>query len=82
MKLFFFCQLCFNVIQKLGTAKKSPSHWYVLSLNMDAKRFEILDSLRGENDEEMIKHATGLVDAIKAMYLVNYKDSKKTDPRF
>ena len=49
----------------------------MLSINMDAKRFEILDSLRDENDEEMIEHATRLVDAIKAMYLVNYKDSKK-----
>ena len=49
----------------------------MLSLNMDAKRFEILDSLQDENDEEMIEHATRLVDAIKAMYLVNYKDSKK-----
>ena len=49
----------------------------MLSVNFDAKRFEILYSLRGEDDEEMIKHANLLVDAIKIMYRVNYSQSRK-----
>ena len=44
---------------------------------MDAKRFEVLDSLRDEDDEQMIEHATRLVDAIKDMYRINYSKSKK-----
>lgn len=52
-------------------------HWYVLSVNMPAKRFEILDSLRGDSNSEMIEHANRLVEAIKTMYMVNYSDSRK-----
>ena len=44
---------------------------------MDAKRFEVLDSLRDEDDEQMTEHATWLVDAIKDMYRINYSESKK-----
>ena len=49
----------------------------MVSLNFDAKRFEVLDSLRDEYDEQMIDHASRLVDAIKDMYMINYSDSKK-----
>ena len=67
----------FPVLQRLGTKKTDPSHWYVLSVNMRAKRFEVLDSLRGENDEEMIEQATSLMDAIKSAFLISYSSSKK-----
>lgn len=72
-----FLQLSFPVLQNIGTEKNPCGHWYVLSVNFEAKRFEILDSLRGEDDEELIKHANRLVDAIKVMYKVNYSQSKK-----
>ena len=49
----------------------------MLSLNLAAKRFEILDSIRGPADDGMIDHATRLMEAIKKMFLVNYKDSRK-----
>ena len=45
----------------------------MLSLNLAAKRFEILDSVRGPDDDGMIDHATRLMDAIKEIFLVNYK---------
>ena len=45
--------------------------------NLLAKRFEILDSLRGEANVEMINHANKLVEAIKRMYRVNYSDSRR-----
>ncbi|KAM0825095.1 hypothetical protein ACQ4PT_069768 [Festuca glaucescens] len=50
-------KLSFLVLQNIGTDKDPFGHWFVLSLNFVAKRFEILDSLRGEDDEEMIKYA-------------------------
>jgi hypothetical protein len=49
---------------------------------MPAKRFEILDSLRGESNVEMIEHADRLVDAIKRMYMVNYSDSRRQIANF
>ncbi|KAM0858418.1 hypothetical protein ACQ4PT_047846 [Festuca glaucescens] len=44
----------------IGTDKDPFGHWFVLSLNFKAKRFEILDSLRGEDDEEMINLNCGI----------------------
>ena len=41
---------------------------------MDAKIFEVLDSLHDEDDEQMIDHATRLVDEIKDMYRINYSE--------
>ncbi|KAM0895067.1 hypothetical protein ACQ4PT_024057 [Festuca glaucescens] len=70
--------LSFPVLQTLGVprkGKKPIGHWYVLSLNMGAKRFEILDSIRGEDDMDKIEHANKLVEAIKTMYKINYSDS-------
>ncbi|KAM0921420.1 hypothetical protein ACQ4PT_006870 [Festuca glaucescens] len=72
--------LSFPVLQTLGTpikGKKPIGHWYMLSVNMPAKRFEILDSLRGADDIGMIEHANLLVDAIKSMYRINYSDSRR-----
>jgi hypothetical protein len=65
------------VLQNLGTKKEPFGHWYVLTLNFEAKRFEVLDSARGNEDESLISHATSLVNSIKAMYLVNYSQSSK-----
>ncbi|KAM0904107.1 hypothetical protein ACQ4PT_018221 [Festuca glaucescens] len=70
--------ISFPVLQTLGVSRKGKKpigHWYVLSLNMGAKRFEILDSLCGEDDMDMIEHANKLVEAIKTMYKINYSDS-------
>jgi hypothetical protein len=49
----------------------------MLSVNMVAKWFEILDSLRGPTNEEMIDHASQLVEAIKMAYHVNYLGSHR-----
>ena len=54
----------------------------MLSENLPAKRFEILDSLRGDANVEMIDHAEKLVGAIKRMYLVNYSDSRRQIQNF
>ncbi|KAM0885335.1 hypothetical protein ACQ4PT_030417 [Festuca glaucescens] len=49
----------------LGTVKKPCGHWYSLFLNFEKKRFEVLDSARGPDDESLITHSSDLVDAIK-----------------
>jgi len=75
--VFCFLQLSFPVLQELGTKKCSMGHWYMISLNMPVKGFEILDSLHGPTNLDMIEHANQLVDAIKTMYRVNYSDSRR-----
>jgi hypothetical protein len=69
--------LSFAVLQNLGTEKKPCGHWYSLFLNFEKKRFEVLDSVRGPDDESLITHSSNLVDAIKCMYRVNYSSSSK-----
>jgi hypothetical protein len=46
-------------------------------LNFEKKRFEVLDSARGPDDESLIAHSSDLVDAIKCMYRINYSSSSK-----
>ena len=67
----------FPVLQNLGTTEKPFGHWYALSLNFVAKRFEVLDSIRGRDDFSLIQHASCLVDAIKTAYKMNYSQSAK-----
>ena len=54
----------------------------MLSVNFPAKRFEVLDSLRGEDSVGLINHANQLMDAIKEMYRVNYSDSRRQIDNF
>ena len=52
-------------------------HWYVLCLNLKAKRFEVLYSLRPQDSPSLITHATKLMNGIKKAWLIAYKDSSK-----
>ena len=63
-------------MQKLGPGP-DDGHWYVLSLNLKAKRFEVLDSLREEDSPSLIEHTTRYMNAIKKAWLISYKDSHK-----
>ena len=73
---FNFLQLLFPALQKLGRGP-DDGHWYVLSLNLRAKRFEVLDSLREQDSPSLLEHATRYMNAIKKAWLINYKDSHK-----
>jgi hypothetical protein len=44
---------------------------------MVAERFKVLDSLCGPMNDQMIEHASQLVEAIKTAYHVNYSDSHR-----
>ncbi|XBI16120.1 hypothetical protein VPH35_058435 [Triticum aestivum] len=68
--------LLFPALQKLGPGP-DDGHWYVLSLNLKAKRFEVLDSLREEDSPSLIEHATRYMNAIKKAWLISYKYSHK-----
>jgi len=72
----FFKQLLFPTLQKLGPLPKD-GHWYVLCLNLKAKRFEVLDSLRPQDSPSLITHATKLMNEIIKAWLIAYKDSSK-----
>ncbi|KAE8799010.1 hypothetical protein D1007_25631 [Hordeum vulgare] len=69
-------QLLFPTLQKLGMGP-DDGHWYVLSLNLKVKRFEVLDSLREEDSPSLLEHATRYMNAIKKAWLISYKDSHK-----
>ena len=49
----------------------------MLSLNLRAKRFEVLDLLREQDSPSLLEHATRYMNAIKKAWLINYRDSHK-----
>ena len=69
-------QLLFPLLQRYGRGK-DDGHWFTLCLNLKAKRFEVLDSMRCEGDSSMIDFATRIMEAIKAVWLISYSSSRK-----
>jgi hypothetical protein len=66
----------FPVLEEASRGKKEGNHWYCLSLNIEAGRFEALDSMRGEGNEVLIKHASVLVNSVKDLWKIHYSTSK------
>jgi hypothetical protein len=66
----------FPVLEEAARGKKEGNHWYCLSLNIEAGRFEALDSMRGEGNEVLIKHASLLVNSIQDLWKIHYSTSK------
>jgi hypothetical protein len=69
----------FQSYQAKQKQKKFPQNlikfWdvtYMVSVNMVAERFKVIDSLCGPMNDQMIEHASQLVEAIKTAYHVNY----------
>ncbi|KAM0833477.1 hypothetical protein ACQ4PT_064234 [Festuca glaucescens] len=69
-------QVTFVVFQEISRGNKEGNHWYSLSLNIQAGRFEVLDSMRGESSESLMNHASNLVSRIKSIWKVHYSTSK------
>uniref|UniRef100_A0A0E0D2N9 Ubiquitin-like protease family profile domain-containing protein n=1 Tax=Oryza meridionalis TaxID=40149 RepID=A0A0E0D2N9_9ORYZ len=69
----------FPILQELGNGNDKAGHYFVVCLNMKAERFEVYDSLWGEDDEELIS-ASNLVGAsMETMWDRFYmRSSKKT----
>lgn len=69
-------QISFPVLEEVKRGNKEGNHWYCLSMNFQAGRFEVLDSLRGEWSESLITHANALISSIKAIWQIHYVNSK------
>uniref|UniRef100_A0A0E0MMC1 Ubiquitin-like protease family profile domain-containing protein n=1 Tax=Oryza punctata TaxID=4537 RepID=A0A0E0MMC1_ORYPU len=64
---------------ELGNRNDKAGHDFVVCLNLKAERFEVYDSLRGEDDEELISATNLVVASIKTMWdRVYMRSSKKT----
>jgi hypothetical protein len=69
-------QISFPVLEEVQKANKEGNHWYCLSMNFQAERFEALDSTRSQGDESLVSHATRLINNIKALWEIHYSTSK------
>ncbi|PNT62922.1 hypothetical protein BRADI_4g09546v3 [Brachypodium distachyon] len=58
------------------SAKDREGHWYTVSVNTNQRKFEILDSLRGPNDEELRLHSGEMLLNIKRAWREHYADTK------
>ncbi|KAF2944101.1 hypothetical protein DAI22_02g115500 [Oryza sativa Japonica Group] len=58
----------FPILQELGNGNDKASHYFVVCLNLKAERFEVYDSLRGEDDEALISASHLVVASIKTMW--------------
>uniref|UniRef100_A0A0E0LY82 Ubiquitin-like protease family profile domain-containing protein n=1 Tax=Oryza punctata TaxID=4537 RepID=A0A0E0LY82_ORYPU len=69
----------FPILQELCNGNDKAGHYFVVCLNLKAERFEVYDSLRGEDDEELISATSLVVASIKTMWdRVYMRSSKKT----
>jgi hypothetical protein len=69
-------QITFPVLQEAEIGSKAGNHWYTLCLNIEAERFEALDSMRGEGSESFVEHANSLISKIKDIWRLHYSTSK------
>jgi hypothetical protein len=69
-------QITFPVLEEVQRGTKEGNHWYVLSMNMQAGRFEALDSMHGEGNMSLTAHANLLVSRIKQIWNIHYSTSK------
>uniref|UniRef100_A0A0E0HNF8 Ubiquitin-like protease family profile domain-containing protein n=1 Tax=Oryza nivara TaxID=4536 RepID=A0A0E0HNF8_ORYNI len=64
---------------ELGNGNHKAGHYFMVCLNLKAERFEVYDSLRGEDDEALISAYHLVVASIKTMWDRFYmRSSKKT----
>ena len=63
-------------MENFGTKPDDPHHWYVVGINMVAKRFEVLDSLRGPNSSSLIRQSSRVINKLKEAWDVFYETSK------
>ena len=67
-------QICFPTLAKLPSDPKGPSgHYWLVVLNIKARRFEILDSLASKTEALMMDACHYLIASIKSMWAKDYK---------
>jgi hypothetical protein len=68
-------QITFPVFDETEMGNKVGNHWYTLSLNIQAERFEALDSMR-EDSVSLVVPANAIIRKIKDIWQVHYNTSK------
>ena len=82
MIILFFCQLLFPTFDPPSfTATMKPSdesgHWCLIVLNLRFRRFECLDSLRGETWCDAVRFLRTMTDNIKKLWRESSVDKAK-----
>ena len=68
----FFFHLCLQI----HFAVLQNGHYYLITLNLKAGRFEIMDSMRKEGNRVLMADAKKIIGSIKHFWGENYKGSK------
>jgi hypothetical protein len=68
-------KITFPVLEEAEKGNRVGNHWYTLSLNIQARRFEALDSIRGEGSVSLAVHANA-IRKIKDIWQFYYSTSK------
>ena len=67
----------FPVLENLTPdIKVFTGHYYLISLNLKAERFEVFDSLRAKGNRGLIKEYRSIIGSIKYLWGANYSESK------
>ncbi|CAL5059437.1 unnamed protein product [Urochloa decumbens] len=67
--LLFFPVLEVNVTTEL-------KHWFVIVVNFKAQRFELMDSLRGQQDKDLLETSNKIISNIKILWKQHHAKSK------
>jgi hypothetical protein len=67
-------QVMFPVLQAMGS-ETAAGHYYLLVLNLRAKRFEVMDSMRSLEDESLRKSCDTMIEGIKTLWRKHYPNS-------
>ena len=67
----------FAVLQNLSPGSKvMTGHFYLITLNLKAERFELMDSMRKEGNRSLLADARKIIGSIKHLWEKNYSESK------
>jgi Ulp1 family protease len=68
----------FPVLEAMGNnGSDTAGHYYLLVLNLRAKRFEVMDSMRSLGDERLRTSCNTIMEGIKTLWRKHYPNSKK-----
>lgn len=68
--------IMFPFIQTWGVGKDKVGHWYTISINTKQRMFEILDSLRGPDNDDLQSHSRVMLAHIKRAWKEHYGGAK------
>ncbi|CAN6373226.1 unnamed protein product, partial [Urochloa humidicola] len=67
------CQIIFFPVLQIKESDQLR-HWFLITINLKAGRFEVMDSIRGEDDEDLLEVSNKIIFSIKKLWKQhNYK---------